>query len=518
MKIRLLELLVNETDSPRPVKRTRSAPAPIKSNQAPKKKKDSGKSKSGGGGGGGRARVGAVANRAAEVLVKVSGFSKGGAHAKANLTYIARHGQVELENECGQIIQGKDELRDLARDWNTDIENRARGKQQRDTMHLILSMPGAQQPEAVLNATRRFAAATFGNHEYVMALHQDTANAHCHVTVKCRGFDGTQLHVAKGDPQLWREAFAQELRREGLSAEATPRQARGVTQRAQKQVLRHIDDPEPQGRAPRISRVRRAQFAEAVARVRAEDEGKKPLEQPWQAAKRERQADVRAAWKKAASSLENAPESRDQPQRKTADHERPIYTGTDRRTARVGQLYAARTFGPKPGAGRRAGPARGGPGPRGRTKTARVRQSSPIEPVRRPAAPSVAGVRDVPGRDVVPDHGRTEMLLLADARHDVGSGGRSAPHPGLRRSGAGATANGRGTSRGNAGLSNAELAAQMRAFAASMPPPSDPVQAVAQQLRARRAAQQPAREPGQQPAREPGQQAQKSPRDRGLER
>lgn len=511
MKIVILEKLVGESGSPGRVSRPRKntakpwTPPPAQ----PKKKKRAGT----GGGGGSRGRVAGVSSKASEVLVKVSGFSKGGAHAKSNLTYIARHGEIDLENERGEVIRGKEELKTLATDWNADIEDRGRGKNQRDTMHLILSMPGTDNPIAMHNATRRFAAETFGNHEYVFALHNDTDNHHCHLTVKCRGFDGKQLHVAKGDPQAWRETFAEYLRAEGVAAEATPRVARGVTRKAEKQVLRHIDDPAPPDRDPRISRVRRSQFNEAAAELIAERWGAKSPERPWEAGNQNRHAQAQAAWKNAAERLEAASQGYDQPAARTYSNERPVYRRIDRRAARFGQLHAARRPKPDPerNAGRASGRGRGGGGDQ--ADPAALRQPGFDGAGRRTTTKPHASVRDMPSSDVVSQHGGTEMLLLPDARHDVGTRRGAGAHHAVRRPRAGLDP----TGRGHGGqMTDAELAAQMRDFAASMPPPVSQVEQIKAQLRERqrRAGQQ---QPEQvQPVR-PGQ-PQQPPPERGPER
>lgn len=254
--------------------------------------------------GGAKARVAGIATRKPEVLVKISGFSKGGAHVKANLTYISRHGKLDIENERGELISGRKELHAFADDWMSDINDHRRRKNQRDTMHLVLSMPGSAHALELYAATRHFAEDVFGNHEYVFAMHSDTSNRHCHLIVKCRGFDGKQLHIKRGDPQTWREIFAQHLRAEGVEAEATPRLMRGVTKRAEKQALRHIDDPRPKNRPPRISNVRRAMFAEAVAELKAEQQGQELSVRPREEKSRHLVSEVRQAWMRAAQALE----------------------------------------------------------------------------------------------------------------------------------------------------------------------------------------------------------------------
>ena len=44
-----------------------------------------------------------LAHGTPEVMVKITGFGKGGNHVKAHLDYISRKGDVELENERGEL-------------------------------------------------------------------------------------------------------------------------------------------------------------------------------------------------------------------------------------------------------------------------------------------------------------------------------------------------------------------------------------------------------------------------------
>nr|WP_241390876.1 hypothetical protein [Serratia proteamaculans]ULG18512.1 type IV secretion system protein VirD2 [Serratia proteamaculans] len=56
-----------------------------------------------------------IANRASEVMVKVSGNAKGPAHVKAHLDYISRNGKLELENERGEILKERTTLKPFIR-------------------------------------------------------------------------------------------------------------------------------------------------------------------------------------------------------------------------------------------------------------------------------------------------------------------------------------------------------------------------------------------------------------------
>jgi len=185
-----------------------------------------------------RAKASRVAAGSPEVMVKITGFGKGAGHVKAHLDYITRKGKLEMENDRGEIFTGKEDVKTLFKDWENDFAASKRHKNQRDTMHMVMSMPESTDPEAVRKAVRAFAQTTFGkNHEYVFVLHTDEPHPHCHVTVKLLGFNGKRLNPRKADLQQWREGFAEKLREQGVNAEATPRISRGVVKKAEPSVI-----------------------------------------------------------------------------------------------------------------------------------------------------------------------------------------------------------------------------------------------------------------------------------------
>ena len=159
-----------------------------------------------------RATAGRVSRGATEVMVKITGFGKGNALVKAHLDYNTRNGKLELENERGDVFSGKDEVKEMFKEWGQEFGDGKRRNNQRDTLNMVLSMPEGTDPEAVKNAAREFAKETFSqNHEYVFALHTDEPHPHVHLTVKMLGFDGKRLNPRKADLRNWREDFALSL-------------------------------------------------------------------------------------------------------------------------------------------------------------------------------------------------------------------------------------------------------------------------------------------------------------------
>lgn len=239
-----------------------------------------------------------VAGRASEVMVKVSGNTKGGGHVKAHLDYISRNGKLEIENERGEILEGKEDVKALHKEWTEDGGKRRANGKTRDTTNIVLSMPAGTEALAVKESAREFAKKTFSkNHQYVFALHTDADHPHVHLTVKNLGYDGKRLHIKKGDPQVWRETFATELQKRGIDAEATPRAARGVIKKGISQTIKHIRD---KGLTPEADKSKIKEIVEDFSNSAA---GKPTKPKPWEEKIAKRQTQVRKGWLEAAKEL-----------------------------------------------------------------------------------------------------------------------------------------------------------------------------------------------------------------------
>ena len=181
-----------------------------------------------------RAKLERIVRRAPEVMVKITGRTKGVAHLKSHLAYITRNGDLDAETEQGATLAGRSGLKDLQQRWEDDAS--LDGKRRRDgslSINIILSMPAGTDAVAVKDSARAFAIETFGdNHDYVFVQHLDDKHPHVHLTVRSLGHDGKRLNPRKADLQTWRERFAGELRLRGIAAEATPRRTRGRVRKA----------------------------------------------------------------------------------------------------------------------------------------------------------------------------------------------------------------------------------------------------------------------------------------------
>jgi len=261
-------------------------------------------------------------NRVPEVMVKVSGGARDSGGAAAHLKYIGRHGKLEVETDDGQALQGRDVANHLVADWQLDLcRSQYKPKPadgEKDTRaklvhNIVLSMPAGTPPQKVLAAARNFARENFAlQYRYAMVLHTDQEHPHVHLVVKCEHeFEpGKRLYIRKDTLRQWREQFAALMRKEGVEANATPRQVRGHVRTPKRDPIhRRLRDvssyraiaagagsPRP---IPKGSTFMRTKFAELGKQLRAGG----LTSEPGKAVLASTRAQVAADWHATAHSL-----------------------------------------------------------------------------------------------------------------------------------------------------------------------------------------------------------------------
>lgn len=202
-----------------------------------------------------RERLALTLRRAPEVMVKITNKASGAqgmGAVRRHLQYISRDGHVELEDQDARVLIGDAALQDLFDEWRWGGWGMPEESRRRETFNLMLSMPAGTDRAAVREASRAFAREIFGDGRlYVFAQHDDQPHPHVHLCVRVRGPDGRCLNPRKRDLRTWREVFARQLREHGVDANATPRLARGETQRLPTQAVVRMQS---RGVAPRFYR------------------------------------------------------------------------------------------------------------------------------------------------------------------------------------------------------------------------------------------------------------------------
>jgi hypothetical protein len=185
-------------------------------------------------GGFSRAQIEQIARtvrRVPEVMVKVTGGGTRIGAVAAHVAYISRDGELTMETDEGEHIEGQDAQKELLRDWHLELSagqyRRHGGKKTarrpvKLVHNIVLSMPAPTPPKKVLAAAKKFAREKFGaQHRYMMALHTDQQHPHVHLVVKAESEYGRRLHIDKPMLREWREDFAKLMREQGVAANAT---------------------------------------------------------------------------------------------------------------------------------------------------------------------------------------------------------------------------------------------------------------------------------------------------------
>lgn len=245
-------------------------------------------------------RLNRVSAKSPEAMVRITGAAKGSKHVKEHLAYITRNGKIEAVNERGEVVNGREAVKEFAEEWMIGSPKQRQNRAP-DTRNLMLSMPEGTDPEKVLRAGKTFADKTFGGERmYALVLHTDQKHPHVHLTVKTRGYDGKNLNPRKADLQAWRESFAHELRALGVAAEATPRRSRGVVKKPKKQAVFHMERDHKAGKTKRRPDVELRKYEEAIKEFKGIEQ---PKARPWEAKIAARQDKVRRAWQGTADEL-----------------------------------------------------------------------------------------------------------------------------------------------------------------------------------------------------------------------
>jgi len=243
------------------------------------------------------------------------------------MMYISRKGQLPLENQHRERIEGVESIKEAHASWDLDMQRMRSGKSEplHPTFNIIFSMPARTDPEKMANAVVDFARERFQGHQFVIALHtNDTDPAdnppehpHVHLILRAEDENGQRIYIRKSDLRIWREEFAARLRAHGLNANATSRAQRGKTLKGIRGAEWHIQNRYEkhlrEGKNPQVPRAKEARFRQAA---REFQEGL--IEQkPWEFAMAARRGDVlrELSWASEQLELEGDAELHDEVRR-----------------------------------------------------------------------------------------------------------------------------------------------------------------------------------------------------------
>lgn len=181
--------------------------------------------------------------RLPQVVVKISGSSKGVNKAQSHADYIGRNGKVEIEDQDGYKYNGKSEQKELLGAWRAmGMHDKHETGSKREAFHFVFSMPAGTNPDAMKQAVKNLVQEEFAGHKYFMAQHLDTDSPHCHVLLCATDDTGARLNPRKQDLHNYRVAFVAKLKEQGVEATATRRIHQFKYKDNQRQGVLHKDE------------------------------------------------------------------------------------------------------------------------------------------------------------------------------------------------------------------------------------------------------------------------------------
>ena len=233
--------------------------------------------KGGGGGGQNRLRVPlSVVNGGRNAMVKV--IKKGGTTnargMRDQMSYLSKVGDARLERSERYFgIELDENSRErLIDSWGLSGETKTQSDK---TTHIVVSFPSDTDHDAAYRAGRAwaeemFASGKYGDvYDYYTAFHTDRAHPHIHVVINRRGMEnGDWLKISRVSEFNYDEFRAVQVEvaaREGIQLDASPRFARGVSDRPVPDA--ELRRAEREGRKPEAPSHTRATAMRAAASI-----------------------------------------------------------------------------------------------------------------------------------------------------------------------------------------------------------------------------------------------------------
>ena len=104
-------------------------------------------------------------------MVKVTGGGRGMGAIAAHLRYIAKAGRLQMEDDAGAVLEGRDALLAIADQWRFGGKRIPEVSERREAFNIMRSMPAGTDVWVLRQAAREFAKAKLANHRDVMVLH-----------------------------------------------------------------------------------------------------------------------------------------------------------------------------------------------------------------------------------------------------------------------------------------------------------------------------------------------------------
>lgn len=179
-----------------------------------------------------------------EVMIKIASSCYDVKSLKRHLNYISRKEQLELFDQDSNIYNNNNEAIEnfLAYD-EFEYDTSKNKKQIKETHNIIFSMKDHKNApvEKIKEALTKTLKTKYPNNNFLVVMHKDTDNPHCHVVLKVKDNFGKRQHIRKKDLQDLRKLFALELNALKVEASATIKTKINLTPKEYKEKDKYMN-------------------------------------------------------------------------------------------------------------------------------------------------------------------------------------------------------------------------------------------------------------------------------------
>lgn len=154
-------------------------------------------------------------DKSKEVVIKITSSGKSVKSIKNHIDYISRNGNEKIIDKDGLEVQSNTDRKHLASQFIDFPES-----DKRETLNIVFSYHEASRKH-LLEAIKSTIDNKYPDNYYVMAVHEDTNNPHCHVILKLENSKGKRINPNKKDLQDLRDNFSKELNKFGYKSKST---------------------------------------------------------------------------------------------------------------------------------------------------------------------------------------------------------------------------------------------------------------------------------------------------------
>lgn len=160
-----------------------------------------------------------------QVLIKITGADKNFNQLKNHIKYISRNGELEIfcQDDYGDeiVFKGADSISEVAETFQDDTHKiptkseieRQNLKEQNENIHMVFSMKGENNIPStdIKKAAIKTIKEKFPNTHFILAIHNDTDNPHCHLDLKAFDKNAKRIKITPTKLNELRNEFAKNL-------------------------------------------------------------------------------------------------------------------------------------------------------------------------------------------------------------------------------------------------------------------------------------------------------------------